>query len=800
MAKTYIGIDLFGQAPEGSLVEVTQILNGNGPVRQYYSPSELPDISSGAVDFYFGVALRKRPGATKDDILATKALWVDIDTPSPPRATFPPSAVVFSGNGWHYYYLLDEYAYDVEKVEVANKTLADGLDGDSCHNCNRLLRIPGTINSKNGTICELRQVPGHAYALQDFTVLANLDAKTCHKIRTGDRRGYGGKDVHKSRSERDWAIIEALVVAGASDKLILHLYVTQPCGDKFRDPNTNGKEYLEHTIGAVREKAVRLTAKRKVYGDIIEGENGYYVERSRGRQRLSTFTFTPEILLEGDEDALVGSIKASGHTWKDVVLTRSAFNDRRALDKQLPVAAWVWLGRDDDVRALLPYLVKQLEDVGLPKARSTKVLGRHGSYWVGPSQTLDVEGVYTGRDSPIVYLRTGREVPRVRYTGGVLPDLQLLTQVNTPDVIWPVLSWFMVTPYKTMLEERGYKFPVLNLFGTRGSGKTSLIKLMQKLIGYERPAIYDCGTTQFVLLSLLGSTNALPISFGEFRADSKRAEQFLQYVRLAYDTGHDPRGRSDQTTIDYPLIAPFTVDGEDILNDAAAKERIIAVPMHPDTIREGTSYHEAFKTLLGQPLNGLAKPYIQFTLRADLDELLVGATASVFKAFPATLPDRIRNNLVVCLCGVESMVSFASTMGLELPFPDAAEALGTALNAVYSERLGRGAALGDEFSEFLINTVAMGKHSFYAIVEEGVLWFQLATAFDYWKMRRRASGSTTLDRAAIQAQLLERVGQYVVAPKKVGSRWCYGINLKAAHEVGLDVPDEINTRIVEVTF
>ena len=788
---------IFADAPPETFVEVSKLPS----TRLYVQPNQIAAAVAqlGDTDIYYAPALRKARGSEKEDVFGTRVLWADVDRPQTPLTTFPPSIVVKSGGGWHLYWLLDVYAVGVDDIETANKALTEDTDGDHCWNANRLLRVPGTVNSKYGpdVRAELGRVAGTVYRLEDFTVLSRLDSKSRHKIRTGDRRGF------KSRSERDWNVVEDLVIAGATDDLITLLFTLQPVGDKYRAPDTNGAEYLKHTIEQVREKSRNVKVNRRVGSEIVEGEDGYFVDRTKGRMRLSTFLIKPTILLESadeiadgirGEDVIVGDIVASNYTWKDIPLPRSAFNDRRSLDKHLRVSAWSWLGRDDDVRALLPFLLKQLQDAGLPRTRSTSVLGRHANYFVGNKQTLDGDVVYDGINAPIVHHALQREGPRLCFTEGVQPDLGVLAAVNTPAVVWNLLGWFMATPYKPVLESLGYRFPILNVYGTRGSGKTTMIKMLQRMLGYETPTTYDCNTTRFVTLTLLGSANAVPVAFSEFRQAT--AANFIRFVLLSYDTGHDPRGRADQTTVDHPLTAPFSLDGEDLVNDAACKERMIAVNMSPETIAEGTPAYEAFNALRAQPLQNFALPYLQHTLTVDAEAMLAQARDDIFAAFREPLPDRVRNNMIVVRFG---QLSF--WQHLQQPARmDVREIFEPVLQSVWSSKLGRSPTLVDEFVTGVVNAAARGRGDFQYSAADGVLWFHLASAFDWWMRQRRMTNQATLDREAIRTQLLERdivrgeKGQYVVTPKMVGNYWCYGVDLTKAVESGLDVPASFTSR------
>jgi hypothetical protein len=99
--------------------------------------------------------LDKKP--TKRDIQAARFLHVDIDPPFD-RAELldglasskaPPSFIIDSGNGLQAFWRLDYAAENLPAVEDLNRRLSSVFGGDHCHNIDRLLRLPGTVNYPN---------------------------------------------------------------------------------------------------------------------------------------------------------------------------------------------------------------------------------------------------------------------------------------------------------------------------------------------------------------------------------------------------------------------------------------------------------------------------------------------------------------------------------------------------------------------------------------------------------------------------------------------------------------------------
>jgi hypothetical protein len=126
----------------------------------------------GKRNIYFSVNTPKldlKKKATKADIGALNALHVDLDTPDgadPEQAKaaiilprlksyrLPPSVILDSGGGLQGFWLMREPVAlngpdSIKQLEAYNRQLETDLGGDHCHNVDRIMRLPGTINLPN---------------------------------------------------------------------------------------------------------------------------------------------------------------------------------------------------------------------------------------------------------------------------------------------------------------------------------------------------------------------------------------------------------------------------------------------------------------------------------------------------------------------------------------------------------------------------------------------------------------------------------------------------------------------------
>lgn len=190
---------LFGDA--GGMVELRACPNerGAGPAHSIFTRdgTEIADFcrrrDKPGTAVYFGVVTRREGAASgnKATVCHAPALWVDIDCAKQGLKgqetiealdflPFPPSMIVNSGGGLHAYWQLEEPVNVggpelYEPIEALCRRLALILAGDtSCAEIARILRLPGTLNSKDATcalndgepvLCEVISSTGRVYAL-----------------------------------------------------------------------------------------------------------------------------------------------------------------------------------------------------------------------------------------------------------------------------------------------------------------------------------------------------------------------------------------------------------------------------------------------------------------------------------------------------------------------------------------------------------------------------------------------------------------------------------------------------------
>ena len=167
--------------PTGA-IHLFAIYEGQSPIARTFQEGERSAMGawirkhqqSGA-NIYFsvnplkeGVVDRK---ASKQDVAFAHHLHVDIDDPNAlaqiKKFIPPPTTVVFSGGGYQAFWTLRAPEYNLEAVEQTNAAIAAQLGGDHCHNIDRIMRVPATVNYPNKKKRERGRIPSLAYEVTD---------------------------------------------------------------------------------------------------------------------------------------------------------------------------------------------------------------------------------------------------------------------------------------------------------------------------------------------------------------------------------------------------------------------------------------------------------------------------------------------------------------------------------------------------------------------------------------------------------------------------------------------------------
>jgi len=467
----------------------------------------------------------------------------------------------------------------------------------------------------------------------------------------------------------------------------------------------------------------------RAHGQVREHPRGYY-ERDSGEdfERISAFRLQVVARIaheNGGPDWLqvhvFGIDKGDpGAGWdapSAPVLARhwtippSAWNGTRNFLAAFPNDQMSWMGSDANVQGLHALLVASDAYEQAPRVLSTRVLGRYtmadGSpRFVMPAGTMGPGGRWM-KNADLVYLPDGgsnlqHRLPTEQADLDDPDTLQLARDflkdvlcLHEPERVGAVTCWMVATLFGPFIRSKLGSFPILNVYATAGSGKTSLLKeiFWPAFSGVKHGELLSCTSSLFSYTRDFSAANAIALILDEFRQGdmNKAGEMLLRLIRRVYSGDTETRGRADQGVNIYLLIGLLVLMGETRLGegDQAVLERCVFVGMDANWLPRHPADEARFMGLKDRPLWKIAAILQSWSLRADPDAILARARAlldSVLaKLGRTTIPSRVRLNMLVVVFGAVAFDELARDLGVATPSVSVVSMIGKLLDESLDE-------------------------------------------------------------------------------------------------------------------
>ena len=420
--------------------------------------------------------------------------------------------------------------------------------------------------------------------------------------------------------------------------------------------------------------------QRRTFGGVFETADGYYRKRTIKEKsintQISSFIVQPtlRIWVDGSE-AVRANIRGGNKTLAEVTIERHCWHSRGAFLKVLTSLDQWCIATDNEIQAIQAMVAMQK----VPSKRGTRTLGLVDGVWVSDEGIFDASGWI--QDPGLVYLPVSGESPlagrlryRVQNPSERVPTAQAVYErvwkLNELTVIGALIGWFFSTPFKPLIQAILNHFPILNVWGTMGAGKTSLLRLFWKFFGVDSELL-ACTDTEFSLLSLLSATSSIPLVFDEFKPYDMKPDQvrrFERILRRVYDGDTEHRCRPDLRLITYRLMAPVAVAGEvSVARQPAMRERIIPVSPSKTWLPEHEDARTAYSELVGLPLHSFASLYLEWSMRQDFASRWASANTVLAESMDRDIPERIRDGLRVVSFGLRQFEQFGQEYSLPVP-------------------------------------------------------------------------------------------------------------------------------------
>ncbi len=454
----------------------------------------------------------------------------------------------------------------------------------------------------------------------------------------------------------------------------------------------------------------------QVYED--DKKSRYFVKKTDSLDIVSSFVIAPreKIVVDGGGEV----IKANLYTELDRVFEDVQFpprcwrskNDFKANLEKTSSTDLTWYGSDDNVQGLL----RMMSVVNVPKYRGTTTLGyyldKDGPRWVTPTMIIGPNGPM--KETDLRYIKNGNSMEgRLHYEFPEDTEVRRIAEyvmprvmtMNAPDVTMPLIGWFMAAMVAPAVRDVMDKFPLLWVFGTAGSGKTSVIRnVMWPMCGVANNCDpFSVTDTEFTKVKTYSSTTSIPIPADEYKPRDMgkgKKDAYHRLMRRVYGGEVEQRGRADQSVVEYRLIAPACTMGESLPNETALTERMICVT--PDKNELTPEHQKTFLEVENSEISRLAGPLVKFMLSRNVPEdlkIAKGITDSILSSLSiGEMPIRCKDNIVVMTLGIQLWDQFASSVGVTLPSVDLLKAYKTVTSNVLSRD---GAYVKDDADRFM---------------------------------------------------------------------------------------------------
>ena len=519
-------------------------------------------------------------------------------------------------------------------------------------------------------------------------------------------------------------------------------------------------------------------------GEVIEDVGHYFIlGRDGSPVVISSFQIEPtQRIAVADGEIIDANVTTDRrHVVRGVRFPREAWHSRRNFLRVLKSADLQFTGSDENVQGVLRLVASRT----VPVRRGTMNLGYletdKGPRWVSPGGVLGPPDADTAEED-IIYVPSGSSLPhRVQYqiptsleaeraaAKVVLPNL---LRLNTADVILPILGWFFAAPLRPRVVDLLHHFPVLMVWGSAGSGKSTIImEVFWPLLGVASAAPYSATETEFALLKLLSATNSVPVFIDEYKPfdmPRHRRNALHRYMRRLYTGEVEERGRADQTVVTYNLGAPLCVAGETRPIEPALVERMVTSNPDKDQLSRDPQHAEAFARIQTVNPGLLSAGIVRFLLGRDTEQDMATAKKITDRILgDREVPFRVRDNLIVMVLGLVHFEEYAQSMGVAIPDLN----LNAAFTALLDDLLeGGGKTVKSGLDYFLEELSVMAvsgelQHGKHYVYENGSLALHFPSCHSAFAEHCRRTGfeGEVPDRKAMRRQLVEahRRGSYI---------------------------------------
>ncbi|EFL50721.1 conserved hypothetical protein [Solidesulfovibrio fructosivorans JJ]] len=232
----------------------------------------------------------------------------------------------------------------------------------------------------------------------------------------------------------------------------------------------------------------------------------------------------------------------------------------------------------------------------------------------------------------------------------------ILFNFNAYEVTLPVLGWATACFFKDRIHAEYKSFPLLNIEGEAGAGKSSTAReIIMRLWGITSAPRAIAEQTRFTMMRQVSASNTIPLIYEENKStkmNEKQVQMVSNLIRDTYNAFEGQRGYADQTMRTYRYDAPICIIGETGFSEPALLDRLCTVSLSRNVSK---SFLEHFRSIKLLPLEALGRTLLDYALTVSQDDVAAGIEAELAQVDPR-LSDRPRLNAAIIRFGLRTLV------------------------------------------------------------------------------------------------------------------------------------------------
>jgi hypothetical protein len=681
---------------------------------------------------------------------------------------FKPNIILHSGHGFQFIWKLSNpialNADTIKRAELLMRKINYFVKGDPTQNVDRIFRMPFTLNIKTTTPIQTTIVemnPDISYSLEEIEAEVGstpvsitsteknedipIDPEGFEKIKKSciwiQNLYKKAEETNHLEHKAERYPVACIAMKFPKGKELVHDLMSK-CSDYDKEKTEHqltqikGQDYTPPLCSTLCETpcdAIKAIGKKSPIAFAYRGKktdsqeeivimpinifekDGVYIKKC-GKPELgiyspvTSFHILPkELLVLKDGDCLTCDVTTQeGISYKDILIENTDWHSKSKLLKAIGHSDCSFFGTDNDIQALCSFVIKK----NPPRKQGSKVIGLLDDTWVIKDLNITKDGIqetpsiiaYSKGEDSFLNKISYKTLDGAQYKSMIDEFYKTIFRINDPFIIMTWIGWLFATPVKPLITKLAGGFPLLQVYGGMGSGKTSTASQMMRLSGYKEKQTMSCTQRSFPMLKLLSSTNAIPVYLDEYKEKDMKNEEIdslQRFMRKSYSGEVESKGRPDQTISDYILAAPVAVMGEWSINQPAIKERLL-VARFTGEVKTNKNLNQEFEKLKSLELEGFMPEYIKYVLGVDIQNLFAESLSLVKSHFKdVEVAPRVLNNLSVMVMGLELFKRFGAMKGCVVPEMNIPELLNKQLGEITGTKSGQVRSAVDQLIEEL---------------------------------------------------------------------------------------------------